>query len=290
MGVTALLGLSTLGAQPSGSIKAGAPAAGGNSQAVSFTLDSIASAVLQTLQHSQSGGITLDSIQSSGAQTDTHPQTVAYTLGDVSVSANQANTGQASGNSQTIAFTLDSVSIASNQTAQHAQSSSFTLGDIVVASSQVSTHSQSSAITLGDIASSGSQTANHPQALAITLDSLQVAANQSIGSAPKTQTVSIGLDSIGASGQQIAPDKMIQVITGNVQRMRKTYEEEKRKTEEFLTFTETAKPRKAGTITLSQLVGKKAAAQINSIDVEERIQKAQRVKRRQQDDEFMLMM
>jgi hypothetical protein len=104
------------------------------------------------------------------------------------------------------------------------------------------------------------------------------------GSASITFTAS-GL----ATANQVI-DPLIQVITGNVQRMRKTYEEEKRKTEEFITFNETVKPRKQGTITLSQLVGKKAAAQINSIDVEEKIQKAQRAKRRQQDDEFMLMM
>ena len=174
------------------------------------------------------------------------------------------------GNAQSIAFTLDGIAVSVNQTDGHLQTAAF---------------------TLGDIASNSTQVANHPQALAITLDSVQVASNQSIGSAPKTQTVSIGLDSVGVSAQQIGPpDRMIQVIVGNQQRMRKTYEEEKRKTEEFLTITEVAKPRKAGTITLSQLVGKKAANQINQLDIEERIQKIARDKRRQQDDEFIMMM
>ena len=243
---------------------------GGNAQFIAFTLDGIAVSVNQTDGHLQTAAFTLGDIAIASTQVLQHPQTVAYTLGDVTVAASQANTGQAAGNSQTIAFTLDSVSIAGNQTAQHAQSGS---------------------LTLGDIASNSAQVANHPHARAITLDSVQVASNQSIGSAPKTQTVSIGLDSVGVSAQQIGPpDRMIQVIVGNQQRMRKTYEEEKRKTEEFLTITEVAKPRKAGTITLSQLVGKNAANQINQLDIEERIQKITRAKRRQQDDDLMLMM
>ena len=103
-------------------------------------------------------------------------------------------------------------------------------------------------------------------------------------------SASFSFDATGTGTANPVIDPLIQVIVGNQQRMRKNYEEEKRKTEEFLTITEVAKPRKSGTITLSQLVGKKAANQINQLDIEERIQKITRAKRRQQDDDLMLMM
>ena len=108
------------------------------------------------------------------------------------------------------------------------------------------------------------------------------------GSISGSASFSFDATAVGTANPVIDP--LIQVIVGNQQRMRKTYEEEKRKTEEFLTITEVAKPRKAGTITLSQLVGKRAAAQINQLDIEESIQKVTRAKRRQQDDDLMLMM
>jgi hypothetical protein len=85
-------------------------------------------------------------------------------------------------------------------------------------------------------------------------------------------------------------DPMLRVITANLTRMRKTREEELRKVEEAVLFTEEAKPRKAGTITLAQLVGKTAAAQINGIDLEAAIQRQTRATRKRQDDELLMMM
>lgn len=88
-------------------------AAGGNSQALAITLDSVTVAINQTAGHSQALAATLDGVTVSVSQTAGHPQSLAITLDGVTALINQSVAGAS--NSQALAITLDDVSIAIQQ-------------------------------------------------------------------------------------------------------------------------------------------------------------------------------
>lgn len=142
-------------------------AAGGNSQSLAITLDSVVVAISQKEQHSQSLAITLSSITASINQTEQHSQSLAATLADITASINQV-----ANHSQSLAATLADITANVSQTLNH---------------NQLLTHSQALLITLDSVLAGFTQTLNHSQYLAATLDDVSFNAVQ-VGAA----SVSVG--------------------------------------------------------------------------------------------------
>ena len=188
---------------------------GGNNQVIAFTLDGVAIAAAQTIQHAQSGAITLDSVVVAAAQVARHGQSGAFTLGDLT-----AAVGQTAQHPQSVAFTLGDVVVAASQTntgsagGSWSQSIAFTLDDATSASAQTLQHSQSVAVVLDGVSVAAVQTASHSQALVFGLDDITVSVSQSLGPTTQDQVVALTLGDIDVNVQQIGTDPFIQLIIG----------------------------------------------------------------------------
>lgn len=215
-------GTSPFGLRPFGD-PAQASGGGGASQSIELTLDDIAAAfaqvlqhpqslaisldgvsvvVAQTLQHSQSLTAALDGVAFNAAQVARHPQALAITLDGVDVAVGQTI---GAGNSQAIDFTLDGIAAAVAQVLTHQQSLAATLDGVSASIAQVDRHPQVIAVTLDDVAVSVSQGLRHAQSLSAALNGISVEIAQDFSSPNKDQALAITLDDVSALLQQIGP-------------------------------------------------------------------------------------